>query len=202
MVKLEVTISANTRRRYTEELKREAVRLMRESAHPVAQVARDLGIPENVLYRWRTQHQQAEATGTTRATQRAEAEDTHACEAGIGADDPGTGLFNTCGGVLHEGIAVRYRAIQEHDRRYPIRLMCRALAVSPAGYYAWSARPESVRGAANRALVRENPGDPPRVPRDLRQSQHLGRPGQAGARVSASTASRSSCRPKGFGPRP
>jgi putative transposase len=48
---------------------------------------------------------------------------------------------------------MRYRAIQEHDRRFPIRLMCRALAVSPADYYAWSARPESVRGAVNRALA-------------------------------------------------
>ena len=64
----------STRRRYTEDFKREAVRLVRESAHPVAQVARDLGIPENVLYRWRAQHQQAETHGTTRATQRAEAE--------------------------------------------------------------------------------------------------------------------------------
>ena len=64
-----------TRRRYTEEFKREAVRLVRESAHPVAQVARDLGIPENVLYRWRAQHRQAEAQGTTRAAQRAEAEE-------------------------------------------------------------------------------------------------------------------------------
>jgi transposase InsO family protein len=48
---------------------------------------------------------------------------------------------------------MRYRAIQENDRRFPIRLMCRTLAVSPAGYYAWRARPESVRGATNRALV-------------------------------------------------
>ena len=32
--------------------KPEAVRLVRESAHPVAQVARDLGISDNVLYRW------------------------------------------------------------------------------------------------------------------------------------------------------
>mgnify|MGYP002813374647 CR=1 FL=1 len=48
---------------------------------------------------------------------------------------------------------MRYRPIQEHDRRVPIRLMCRALAVSPAGYYALRARPESMRGAANRALA-------------------------------------------------
>jgi len=48
---------------------------------------------------------------------------------------------------------MRYRAIQEHDRRYPIRLMCRALAVSPAGYYAWRTRPESHRSVRNRALL-------------------------------------------------
>ena len=48
---------------------------------------------------------------------------------------------------------MRYRVIQEHDRRYPIRLMCRALAVSAAGYYAWRGRPESRRAAANRTLL-------------------------------------------------
>jgi transposase len=57
MVQSEMPMPASTRRRYTEEYKREAVRLVRESAHPVAQVARDLGIPENVWYRWRAQHQ-------------------------------------------------------------------------------------------------------------------------------------------------
>lgn len=48
---------------------------------------------------------------------------------------------------------MRYRAIQEQDRRYPIRLMCRALAVSPAGYYAWRDRPESRRARQNRTLL-------------------------------------------------
>ena len=48
-------MAEGTRRRYTEEFKREAVQLVCESAHPVAQVARDLGIPENVLYRWTAQ---------------------------------------------------------------------------------------------------------------------------------------------------
>ena len=68
-------MTAITRRRYTEEFKREAVRLVRESARPVAQVARELGISDNVLYRWTAEHRRAEAHGTTQAAQRGEAEE-------------------------------------------------------------------------------------------------------------------------------
>ena len=39
-----------TRRRYTEEVKGEVVRLVRDSVCPVTQVTRDLGIADNVLY--------------------------------------------------------------------------------------------------------------------------------------------------------
>jgi putative transposase len=48
---------------------------------------------------------------------------------------------------------MRYRAIQEQDRRDPIRLMCRTLAVSAAGYYAWRSRPESTRSVHTRTLL-------------------------------------------------
>lgn len=41
--------------------------MVREFAHPVAQVGRDLGTPDNVLYPWTSPHRQAEAHGTTRA---------------------------------------------------------------------------------------------------------------------------------------
>jgi transposase InsO family protein len=48
---------------------------------------------------------------------------------------------------------MRYRAIQKHDRRDPIRRMCRALTVSAAGYDAWRTRPESLRSADTRTLL-------------------------------------------------
>lgn len=50
---------------------------------------------------------------------------------------------------------MRYRAIQDHASRFDIRLMCRALKVSPAGFYAWRTRPEAERVRANRALLVE-----------------------------------------------
>src|ERR1700676_3379752 len=36
---------------------------------------------------------------------------------------------------------------------YPVTILYEVLGVSPAGYYAWRARPESQRAVANRALV-------------------------------------------------
>ena len=40
-------------RQYTREFKQEAVALCEQDEMTVVQVARDLGIPEGVLYRWR-----------------------------------------------------------------------------------------------------------------------------------------------------
>jgi len=74
---------------------------------------------------------------------------------------------------------MKYRAICDHADRFPVRLMCRALAVSSAGYYAWRTRPESERARGNRALLtkiralhaesRHTYGSP-RLTRDLRES--------------------------------
>lgn len=56
-MKSEDRMSTKTRRQYTEEFKTEAVRLVRDSARPVAQLARDLGIADHLLYRWRAEQQ-------------------------------------------------------------------------------------------------------------------------------------------------
>lgn len=48
---------------------------------------------------------------------------------------------------------MRYQAIANHVARFPVRLMCRCLQVSPAGFYAWRERPESSRSEANKKLL-------------------------------------------------
>jgi transposase len=63
---------ATTRRQFTDAFTLEAVRLIRESGRPVAQVARDLGISDTVLYRWRTEQRYVESQGGTRQSVRAE----------------------------------------------------------------------------------------------------------------------------------
>ena len=63
------------RRRYTDEFKSEAVRLTRESGKTTAQVARNLGVSDNILYRWVNEERWSEARGSTRQAARAEAEE-------------------------------------------------------------------------------------------------------------------------------
>ncbi|MBS0152905.1 MAG: transposase [Nitrospira sp.] len=65
-------MSTTTRRSSPEAFKVEAVRLVQESGHLVAQVARDLDIANHLLYRWRAEQQQAEGRGQTRQSLRVE----------------------------------------------------------------------------------------------------------------------------------
>src|SRR5205085_8650273 len=56
-------------------------------------------------------------------------------------------------GVFREGVAVRYALITRHRREFPLRLMCRQLDVSPAGYYAWRKRSPSLHAIADDILM-------------------------------------------------
>jgi transposase InsO family protein len=48
---------------------------------------------------------------------------------------------------------MKYASIDRRRARYPVRLMCHLLEVSPSGYYAWRARPESARARRDRELM-------------------------------------------------
>ena len=86
---------------------------------------------------------------------------------------------------------MKYRAIGEHSRRYPIRLMCRALLC-----LAGSA--ESRRAVHNRILLSEIRV----IHRETYGSPSIGDALMKLGTMSVKTASHGSCGPTGFGPRP
>jgi len=53
------------KRRFSEEFKREAVRLVRESGKSLTQIARELGVSGAALSKWKTAAEEAAATGLT-----------------------------------------------------------------------------------------------------------------------------------------
>jgi transposase InsO family protein len=50
---------------------------------------------------------------------------------------------------------VTFHFIEEHREQWPVRVLCDALDVSPAGYYAWRDRPASARQQEQRAMLVE-----------------------------------------------
>ena len=55
---------------------------------------------------------------------------------------------------------MKYACITRHQGEFPVRLMCRVLTVSPAGFYAAQQRARSARATRDQALrlkVREAP---------------------------------------------
>jgi transposase len=54
-----------TQSRYTEEFKRDAVRLVETSGKPKTQIARDLGISDSALYRWLKEYGSDPTLGTS-----------------------------------------------------------------------------------------------------------------------------------------
>ncbi|MCP4403006.1 MAG: IS3 family transposase, partial [bacterium] len=58
-------------------------------------------------------------------------------------------------GHLQQSKPMRYQFIENHREEFPVRRMCKVLAVSPGGYYAWRQRPVSELKMANEKLVEQ-----------------------------------------------
>lgn len=63
---------AKKRRAYSLEFKLEAVRLLRQKGVSVAQVARDLGVSENVLHSWKRKFEEDPSFGTRPSAEQEE----------------------------------------------------------------------------------------------------------------------------------
>lgn len=140
------------RRKFTAEFKRGAVEQASQPGVSCAQVARELGIRDTLLTRWKREAQ-TPGDGRIRRQWHASGRGAGSTQARVGAGEEGTGFFARSGDVLRKGITLRYQVIERCRDEFPIRLMCRCLKVSASGYYEWSKRPASARQLDNERLV-------------------------------------------------
>ena len=145
-----------TRRKFSREFKLEAVRMVTEGGHSLAQVARDLDIRPDMLRRWRKQVQEGSRASVSgcRATQSPRGGDVAAApQARSGhsrARHPKKSARHRLGPPT-----MRFAFIRRHAGEFPMAWMFQVLDVSPSGYYAWLRRPESRRSRDDRRLLVE-----------------------------------------------
>src|SRR5690606_24190061 len=132
------------RRKFSAEFKRGAVEQASQRGVSGAQVARELGIRDTLLTRWKreAQSQGKVAFGGGRD---APGRGAGPPQARTGAGEEGTRFFARSGDVLYQGIIMRYQVIERCRDEFSVRLMCRCLRVSACGYYGWGKRLPIVR---------------------------------------------------------
>src|SRR6059058_3086647 len=119
----------NERRSFTDDYKRQAVDLVASSGRSIGSVAKELGLRDSVLRRW---VQRRGAGREPTAAPRLPTQQAVLSSADQAAD--GTRHFKKVDRDLCWSPDMRFRFIEDHRADYPVRIMCGALEVSPAGY--------------------------------------------------------------------
>ncbi|MCS5592939.1 MAG: IS3 family transposase [Porticoccaceae bacterium] len=140
------------RRKYSEEFKREAVSFANQVGVTAKQVGEELGINANMIGRWR---RELGMLGPKAFTGQGKPRDEEmvALKRELSRVKKERDFFKRSGGVVREGIEMRFRMIDRCRDAYSVRMMCHHLNVSPSGYYEGRGREPSERAVANRALL-------------------------------------------------
>ncbi|MEQ0777264.1 IS3 family transposase [Paraburkholderia tropica] len=146
---------SRTRRHFTDEFKREAVRLCNEPGAVVTQIARDLGIGENLLRRWVRLARDGALEMDASKPLRAEAlSEVQRLQRELRRVTMERDMLKKAPRLLREGPAVKYAWIVRQRGVWPTRAMCRLLGVSHSGFYEWLGRAPGKRSQENVRLAR------------------------------------------------
>ncbi|WP_390835500.1 IS3 family transposase [Tautonia plasticadhaerens] len=145
---------AKTRRTFTPEFKAEAVRLVTEQSKSLAEVARELDLGEGLLRSWKQAlAKRGGGAFPGKGTPPAHEEELRRLRAKVKRLTMERDVLKKATAFLRQGVVMRYGFVEDHRGRWPVRLMCRVLRVSPGGYYDWRGRPASGRTQQREALV-------------------------------------------------
>ncbi len=129
------------RKTYSREFKLEGVRLSEESGLPLMDVANDLGIHPNTLYKWRKQLlDNGEEAFPGHGKMKESDEEARRLQRENMRLHEEREIFRKSTGLLQQRKQVRFRFIERHIQQFSVELMCKVLGVSRAGYYAWRKR--------------------------------------------------------------
>ena len=140
------------RRRFTEAFKQEAVRLCLRHDRSIGQVARELDLTESAVRNWVKQYEVDHGSNPSGALTTEEKTELRTLRREVRVLREEREILKKSGGLLRQGKRVRFAWIHVEKATYAVRRLCRVLAVTPSGYYAWMHRLPSQRARDNDRL--------------------------------------------------
>ncbi|MFZ0872080.1 MAG: IS3 family transposase [Rhodanobacter sp.] len=145
-----------TRRTFSSEFKREAVRLVMERGVAIGQAARDLDLHENVLRKWvrelTADPQHAFPGQGQLKPEQAEIDQLRKEVAKLKMERD---ILKKGRGLFRQGVDVKFGFVAKHRGAWPVAMVCEALGVSRSGFYAWLTRPRSRRSLDDEVIGRQ-----------------------------------------------
>jgi len=165
------------RRAFTKAYKAEVVELVRKGGKSVGGIAKELDLTETAVRAWVRQAEVDAGRGPAGALTTEEREELSRLRREVQTLRMEREILKN-DGLLRQGEQVRFAFVAVEKALYPVRLLCRCLEVSRAGFYAWQRRPISARAREDAGLCveiavshtesRRTYGSP-RILRDLRE---------------------------------
>jgi transposase-like protein len=118
-----------TRRKYSREFKEESVKLITEQGYKVSEAARNLGINENMLGRWK---QEMTREPESKSNLKWWVDSVKKREQAIAN---GARNLKKNGSLLYERIELRCELMKSTKKAYPIGMLCKVLKVSRSRDY-------------------------------------------------------------------